>query len=572
MAVVESAGRAVRLCAPVLYGGQDYSAVWVEARHLAAGPVDSTQLFHFNVIAARLAVPVQRFRVERSAGAVPVRCTATPGQCSLPHWRTIVTEALPDRVLNPVGQQDPYHLPFAEVPSGHAASIPVALEESVQADYRRSAENSADVVVRRRGDTPVLIVDRIGKRQETKAELTDGHLVWVRLTGGKVDRVAPSVLWRSPGEHVLKARIGDYQPCADPASLCTSCRMFGMVEERESAAGGSARVDAYRGHVRFGHGVVSDVETQPTRLREMGTPRPGAGQFYLDNGDHEGKQAGRGERPLREWGSAADQPRPRWIRGRKFYWANSTGDRHRADGDAHPAMSSFHCLSPVGATVTFPVWFDNLTPEQLGSLLAALDPNLLRHPGLREALRVGSGSHALGEALDHELCLHLGKGKGLGLGAVAARLEAQGADQMSGGQGPERVAPEGPVEHRAVISVWSVDRYLNPGAAPEMVDPRQYVEQFVHRAVSDKQVKGWPSLLAMSALDWVPATHVAYPLDDNPGGDFRFDFWKRSTGAAGNVRIGPGLAAAQPRPTLVVLPAADTQDVTASRPWLDGEF
>ena len=579
MAVVGSAGRAVRLCDPILHDEREYSAVWVEARHLADGPVDSTQLFHFDVAAAQLDVPHRRFRVERSSGAVPVRCTTGPGRCSLPHWRTSVTAAIDIRVLHPVGRQDPHHLPFALLPSGDAASGHVDLGESVLTDYQRSAEDSADVVARRRGDTPDLTVTGIGVRQETTAELTDGQVVWVRLTGGKIDRVTPSVLWRTPGEHSVKERVGEYRPCADPTSLCPSCRLFGMVEERESTADGPARVDAYRGHVRFGHGEVSDVETEPTRLREMGTPRPGAGQFYLDGNKHEGKQANRGERPLREWGSAADRPAPRRIRGRKFYWANSTGDRHEAGADAHEAMSSYHCLSPSGATVTFPVWFDNLTPVQLGSLLASLDPGLLRRVGVRERLLTDTGSQALAEALDHELlCLHLGKGKGLGLGAVSARLVAPGHDQSPAGPDPEATAAEGGPEQRAatgdraVVSVWTEARYLAPGAEPRTADALGYVEEFVGRALADDQVKGWAPLLAMSALDWVPADHVAYPPDDKPGPDFRFDFWKRSTGAAGRVQIGNGPGATRVPPTLVVLPAADAQDVTVRRPWQDGEI
>ena len=119
--------------------------------------------------------------------------------------------------------------------------------------------------------------------------------------------------------------------------------------------------------------------------------------------------------------------------------------------------------------------------------------------------------------------------------------------------------------------VWTEGRYLDPGARPGTAEALRYVEEFVGQAVTDGRLDGWPSLLAMSALDWVPAGHVDYPPDDTPGGTFRFDFWKRSTGADRTVKIRDGRNTRQVPPTLVVLPAADAQDVTVPRPWLDGE-
>ena len=550
MAVVEPGGQRVRMCESISFNGLEYSAVWVEARHLdpgLRGLVDSSHEFHFDLSAVNLAVPDKRFRLERTGGAVPVRCSAPGDECEQPHWRTIVTDALQGRKYQPVQGSHPYHLPFARVSAHDYGEVTAALP-----GYRRSAEDAADVVKRAAKGEPERLVAGIGQRQETTADLTPGHVMWAEIARGEVVRIIPSVLWRSPGEGELRARLRGYEPCSDPNDLCPSCRLFGMVEEREGQAAERARVSAYRGHVRFGHAVVSDVETEPTRLREMGTPRPSAGQFYLVNGKHAAQQEKKKDgRPLREWGSAADRPEPRRIRGRKFYWANTAGDRHVAGEGANDAMSSHHRLSPVGATVTFPVWFDNLTPAQLGSLLVSLDPNLLRAKRTRQSL-AKAGSRALAAALDSQLALHIGKGKGLGLGTVVSQLGPLGASS-SGPVGSDN-------EHSAEIEVWTADRYT--GGSSVRAEGLDYVEAFVDESVKNAMVERWGALLAMSAVDWVPAERVAYPPDDRPGADFQFDFWRRSSGAPNTVQ---GY-----KPVLVSLPEADAADVTVERPWLEG--
>lgn len=548
MAVVEPSGTSVRLCAPVLTGSTEYSAIWVEARDLGPAPIDSTHLFHLDL--ERVTGGVVHSRLERTDGDVPVKCT-TGDSCTEQHWRTIVTAALPKRKRNPntAEKEHAYHLPFAPM-----STTRMDVPEQALRLYMRSAAQAHDVVVRARAADPILDVQDIGARQETTARLTPDQVMWVQLSGDTIVRVTPSVLWRNPGEHSVGNRITGYGPCTDVESLCPSCRLFGMAEERDADAAdagsgsGPTRVASYRGHVRFGLAVVDDVEETATRLTEMGTPRPGAGQFYLDNAALTEMQAGNGRRPLREWGSDADDPQPRRIRGRKFYWANSTTERYLADADAHDQMSSHHYLSPPGTHVSFPVTFENLTPTQLGALITSLNPDVLRTEPVRGRIVRRTGDLTLRGALERCLGHHLGKGKGVGLGTVTAQIRPTGDAEA-----PAEGAPTVPV------TLWTATRYTAPGTST-LVDGLEYVRQFVDAELSPGAHGRWAALLALSALDWVPPERVMYPPDDARGGHFQSDFWKKSAGAPGTVK---GHA-----PTLVALPPADSADVSVPRPWL----
>lgn len=569
MAVVDGeTGDEVRLCEPVLHDDQEYGAFWIEVRQLIDGDIDSSQRFHFDRAKATIKYLGSRSRLEWDAGSVPERCTAPEGKCEESHWRTIVTEALPSRKPNPAtNNQHPYHLPFARL---SADRLPIGTARSV---YQQSAHDAGDVVKRRRNEQPQLGVPGVGTRQETTKNLEQGQVVWVELDDGEVVRVSRSVLWRSPGAGEVKDRIGasshsgdsavGYAPCSGPEDLCPSCQLFGMVEERTGKSSDRARVAAYRGHVRFSHAVVSDVDPTSVHIRELGTPRPSAGQFYLQNNKWAGKQAGKDERPLREWGSAADRPTPRQIAGRKFYWTTGPGDRHVADHNPHALMTSHHRLTPPGATVTFRVWFDNVTPTQLGSLLVSLDPNLLRHADLRERLTAGQGESAIGAALESALGLHLGKGKGVGLGAVIPCLATYDEDGKPAWSTTD--------DHsQAAVVTSGVERYLTPGQSDQVLSVQPCVEQFVDETINAESRARWSALLAMSAIDWLPANVVDYPPDNVPGDKFQFDFWQLSSGAPGTRKVKFGNSTGpSTKPVLVTLPAPDAVDATVKRPWLE---
>jgi CRISPR-associated protein (TIGR03986 family) len=167
--------------------------------------------------------------------------------------------------------------------------------------------------------------------------------------------------------------------------LCWSCRLFGSADLVARGENDTARQSAYRGHVRF-EDLVAEGDFKPAtwHLAPLSSPRPSAGQFYLDARQSPRKLADQDTRPAATWGrgSVGDEPmRP--IRGRKFYWRteNPTGGEHPR-GRFRAAHQSEKLgkraeLVPVGAVFTGRIRFDNLDAADYGSLLAALNPRLL---------------------------------------------------------------------------------------------------------------------------------------------------------------------------------------------------
>src|SRR5207253_4492787 len=100
--------------------------------------------------------------------------------------------------------------------------------------------------------------------------------------------VALAALWRHEGSGSAGGRVPPYLlPCDDPEYLCVSCRLFGATKDVATGEDdrGAARQDAYRAHVRVADAVGNAdarLEPEPATLPPLGTPRLGAGQFYLE--------------------------------------------------------------------------------------------------------------------------------------------------------------------------------------------------------------------------------------------------------------------------------------------------
>ncbi|MFJ6105282.1 TIGR03986 family CRISPR-associated RAMP protein [Streptomyces sp. NPDC092359] len=266
--------------------------------------------------------------------------------------------------------------------------------------------SEGDLSAREDGPRPVFHKnDRLGQvgfRDPARRELKPGQVVWVDpQRAGQLVRlrgISLSVIWRHPG---WGPRAGERVPaealaCRDPQELCPSSRLFGSVDaEGAEGGGGGARQRAYRGHVRFGDAVPDEAYgLREEFLPPMGSPKPGAGQFYLNRVDAlETKSATTDtNRARREWGSEADGAGARRLRGRKQYWLTGQADRrpYFRVRDAQP--EAFHELHQdnksltkgqavkEGARFTTEVRFENLNAAELGGLLCALDPGLLlRH-------------------------------------------------------------------------------------------------------------------------------------------------------------------------------------------------
>ncbi len=257
----------------------------------------------------------------------------------------------------------------------------------------------------------------IARRLLARHYLHKGQPVWVRTDGDAVTEIRLSQLWRYPGAYPAGERAGEAAPCTDPEKLCWSCRIFGSADTAGRRDDDIAVQRSYRGHVRADDLLATaSVEPVAWHLAPLASPRPSAGQFYLDHTavPERKRRAGKDTAPAATWGSCADDAQPRPIRGRKFYWRTTDPDkaedprgRHRHQSDT---LSRHVVLLPAGTVFTGRVRFDNLSPADYGSLLAALDPRLLGEAGL--------------EGWDG-VVTSVGGGKPFGFGAVSIDVEAE---------------------------------------------------------------------------------------------------------------------------------------------------
>jgi hypothetical protein len=227
----------------------------------------------------------------------------------------------------------------------------------------------------------------VAERLRARTYLHVGQPVWVRVREAdrEVTEIRLSVLWRYQGEGTVGERAGAAMPCAEPSALCWSCRVFGSADTGGRRETDPAVQKGYRGHVRFDD-LLADDDFTPVmwHLAPLSSPRPGSGQFYLDNRRPGTKRlSDKDTRPAATWGSEADKRQPRPIRGRKFYWrtdGDPTGGAHpRGRFREHQAeqLGKYVELIPAGTVFSGRVRFDNLSAAEYGSLLVALDPRLL---------------------------------------------------------------------------------------------------------------------------------------------------------------------------------------------------
>jgi hypothetical protein len=216
--------------------------------------------------------------------------------------------------------------------------------------------------------------------------------------------------------------------------------------------------------------------------------------------------AGEGRRPTREWGADPDQTARRRLRGRKFYWHADPSvqqyPRHQArehqklrpDGSPSDFVVT-RWLAPACTVLRQRVTFDNLSPAELGGLLASFEPGRV----LPEA--PGGGA----------LRLHLGGGKPLGLGSCTAAVSG--------------------------LDVWSAaSRY--GGASEVTPDSEAWLREFQAACPAALIDEIWPSLSAVLSDKTVDPARVWYPPgrfwpeqgENTEAFDDPFTFFKVSSG------------------------------------------
>jgi CRISPR-associated protein (TIGR03986 family) len=341
---------------------------------------------------------------------------------------------------------------------------------------------------------------KIAERLPVRSYLYPGQPVWVRVDRetGEVAEIRLSELWRYQGEGPVRDRVGEAQPCTDAKRLCWSCRLFGSADTEGRGAGDLAVQNSYRGHVRIDDLVaVGTVVPLTWHLAPLASPRPSAGQFYLDNTGRP-RVARKDTRAASTWGSVADDRDPRPIRGRKFYWRTKEPDKGlvpRGERRTHQseAMSQDVLLFPAGTRFAGRVCFDNLSLGDYGSLLAALDPRRIGETGPGWDDAVGS----------------VGGGKPFGFGAVTIDVEP------------------------AQVQTAAV-RYL--GADGQLPDEAEAVRAF-HAGVPQPVRRTWDALRHVLSFGFVPDDKVWYPPGTTRGAvkgdedyDKSFEFFGITTG------------------------------------------
>ncbi len=224
------------------------------------------------------------------------------------------------------------------------------LHDAAWQDFLAAVEHTDDVRTADETDSHLTTVTwpsdggaPVGQRYRASKRLRVNQPVWLRLNkaGTDVVQLQLAQVWRHRGTTARKCgdrAAGDELPdrarervphealaCTKVDELCPTCRLLGAADTREDSQVHDPYADqqSYRGHVRLSDAVRRKGDTSlRVVLPPLGAPRPGAGQFYLQRSL---RTEGDGGLPaLREWGSKADFPEIRRLRGRKFYWHTSS--------------------------------------------------------------------------------------------------------------------------------------------------------------------------------------------------------------------------------------------------------
>lgn len=396
-------------------------------------------------------------------------------------------------------------------------------------DARAGRLQANTVNVSQRCKTPDGVVHlRLGKRIALSGTFRKGDVFWVRCDAKdgawQIGKISQSIVWRADGKTPAGERIGEQSEgisrgqCINPCRLCRTCQILGMIDHREHDVHAVPEQRSYASHVQFHSATVNAQNYRTLTLAPLRLPKPGFGAFYLKHDSREQIEATalrKEELPASRWGGRGDtvgNGQPREIRGRKFYWhadpqkapftPRSRGSASRSDGSLTLPRYEIHSgneQKPKGrkgtrnngddrtkeplekATVieehvkfTSTVTFTNLTEAQLGSLLAAIQPDLLfqnipENPPEQSSKRFR---------------LHLGRGKPLGLGSVTTTITE--------------------------VRAYTTSRYTSSARAERLI-PQTLVTTYQQQA-GDHERRAWQYLAQVLDLDAVLEEFVTYPI------------------------------------------------------------
>lgn len=203
-----------------------------------------------------------------------------------------------------------------------------------------------------------------------------------------------------------------FTPCDDPDRVCPVCQLFGFIPEQKDK---SEQGIAGRIFISTAKLISAVPESVPVPLRILGGPKPKYYPFYLTGEKGKIHQGFDNDRPNGRYSWESDLAR---MPGRKFYWhhPNFVNQPENKDYLSHHPGENGEKIEeprtdqnitaralPAACEFRFAVRFENLSSEELGLLLFAIDFN---------------------DKADGNHCHHVGMGKSLGMGTVMLRIDA----------------------------------------------------------------------------------------------------------------------------------------------------
>ncbi len=216
---------------------------------------------------------------------------------------------------------------------------------------------------------------------KTKVEIKDPIIFQVNGINGKNLAISeiPRLRYKYSPYDLLDEKL---HACKNSEEACAACRIFGMTGEQQEKEN---KIINTISKVFISDAIISkndaNIEEKPRLIKSLGEPHPTLTGFYLDKGDYNDDTS--------------------ILRGRKFYWHHKDKIGEDKDRDSiynsikaerkEPHNSSIQFMHS-GNKFTFQIRFENMTEEEFGLLLYAieLEGNMLHKIGKAKAFGFGS--------------------------------------------------------------------------------------------------------------------------------------------------------------------------------------
>lgn len=183
-------------------------------------------------------------------------------------------------------------------------------------------------------------------------------LVFVRTNDDKKS-LSPASIGKYMCPDDLSVFLKEYEPCKSLDDCCLTCQIFGFVDQNENNKG-----ETHSSRIRFTDATTSqnpdDCYDSWRTIKPLLGPHPSNAIFYGHNPEN---------RNYRKW--AWDKATGIKIRGRKLYFHSNDAEKNGTNAKDILNLT----IHPVkkGVSFSFKVYYENLTKEQLESLIKSIN-------------------------------------------------------------------------------------------------------------------------------------------------------------------------------------------------------